>query len=1085
MPMRAALKRVFPHNIFEMLGRFIVRHPVLVIAAWVGAAVVLLTFVTPLFTVAARNSPDFLPKTAPVLVAGKQMQEAFKEADTSNFAAIILSNDAGLGPEQEATYRNLVAKLKENPKVSSVQDFINTPELREVMTSKDQKAWNLPVSMSGTMGTPSGQEAYREVIKTVKEATAGSNLQVNVVGGSATMEDMNQIGVNDQHMIEGATVIMVFGILILVYRSFVAMVMPLLTIGISLVVAQQLVAILGEHGLAIGSQTIMIMTGMIMGAGIDYAVFLFSRYQEIMKTGVSSDDALVDALHSIGEVIAGSAGTIALTFLGMSFTKLAVFATIGPAMTVTIATGFLGAITLLPAFIAIAGRRGWIKPRKRDITGRFWKRSAVMIVRKPRALLTTSLLILFALAACALLTNFNYDDRKNLPPDSASNRAYEVMDKHFPISSTLQQFLFIQSPNSDLRSPKALADMEQMAQRISQLPNIDMIRGITRPTGQMLEQAKATWQAGEVGSKLGEASSLISNNDDKLSMLTGGADKMADVLNQIRNQLVGSLASVRSLASALDAMSQKVGGATTLDQIDKTAALMKNMRSLGDALGMNMTQITDVTGWAQPMLNALNQSPVCDADPACVNSRADLQRIVDSSNSEALAAIADIGRQLQATEGNQKLDDLVSGLSKNIQRATAAARALGVGEPGGVEKKLNETVDGANLLADSSRQLAMGVQLLVDQTRNLGNGLDQASAFLLAMKREAADPPMSGFYIPPQILSQEEFKKAAKIFISDDGHSARYLVQTAYNPFSAEAMNQIHDILRVANDARPNTTLADAKISMVGLSAVNADLRAYYNWDFRYIMIMTLCVVFAILVMVLRAVVAPLYLVASVVISYAAALGIGVIVFQFILGQGLSWGVPGMAFMVLVAVGADYNLLLISRIRDEAKYGVRSAVIRTVGATGGVITSAGLIFAASMLAFTFSSILTAVQMGFVIGVGLLLDTFVVRTLTVPAMAVLVGEKNWWPSKPPSVKYQEKKSAEKAAAAAAVTTGGGGVALLEGPQLEGHGDIQEMPEECEQAAAEALESVLQDFPQPTGEFPCLPDFVDDKPWQSGK
>jgi RND superfamily putative drug exporter len=105
-----------------------------------------------------------------------------------------------------------------------------------------------------------------------------------------------------------------------------------------------------------------------------------------------------------------------------------------------------------------------------------------------------------------------------------------------------------------------------------------------------------------------------------------------------------------------------------------------------------------------------------------------------------------------------------------------------------------------------------------------------------------------------------------------------------------------------------------------------------------------------------------------------------------------------MAFLVLVAVGADYNLLLISRIREEAVgRGIRSGVIRTVGSTGGVITSAGLIFAASMLGLTASSISNIVQTGFIIGVGLLLDTFVVRTITVPAMAVIVGNANWWPA----------------------------------------------------------------------------------------
>jgi putative drug exporter of the RND superfamily len=156
-------------------------------------------------------------------------------------------------------------------------------------------------------------------------------------------------------------------------------------------------------------------------------------------------------------------------------------------------------------------------------------------------------------------------------------------------------------------------------------------------------------------------------------------------------------------------------------------------------------------------------------------------------------------------------------------------------------------------------------------------------------------------------------------------------------------------------------------------------------------------VVFVTLVLLLRAVVAPLYLVATVILSYLSSLGIGVLVLQLIGDRSLDASMPGMAFIVLVAVGADYNMLLISRIRDESPQGIRSGVIRTVRSTGGVITSAGIIFAAPMLAMLFSSISSIVQAGLVIGVGLLVDTFVVRTITVPALAVLIGKANWWPS----------------------------------------------------------------------------------------
>ena len=146
-----------------------------------------------------------------------------------------------------------------------------------------------------------------------------------------------------------------------------------------------------------------------------------------------------------------------------------------------------------------------------------------------------------------------------------------------------------------------------------------------------------------------------------------------------------------------------------------------------------------------------------------------------------------------------------------------------------------------------------------------------------------------------------------------------------------------------------------------------------------------------------RAFVAPLYLVGSVVISYFAALGLGVLAFQFILGQQLHWSVPPLAFVVLVAVGADYNMLIASRMRDDPSASMRYGIIRTLGSTGGVITAAGLIFAASMAGLLFSSIGTVVQGGFVIGVGILLDTFVVRTITVPAIATLVGRASWWPA----------------------------------------------------------------------------------------
>ncbi|BBY97205.1 MMPL/RND family transporter [Mycolicibacterium fallax] len=987
-----------PGRLLPALGRLVVARPVLVILAWLGTAAVLVLTIPPLAVVAQRNPPPMLPADAPVLAAGTAMQAAFGEAGSGNLAVVVLHHDRErFTDDDEAVYRDLVTRLRaDTADVESVQDFITTPELREVMTSKDNQAWTLPVSLTGTMGTPAGQAAFRGAMAIVRESTADTALTADVVGPAATLEDVNAIGADDQHVIEIATVVLVLTILILVYRNAVAMLMPLLTIGVSLVIAQQVVAGLGLLGLGLGPQTLMLMTGMMMGAGVDYAVFLFSRYQELLRAGRKSDDALIAALQTIGEVIAGSAGTVALTFVGLGLATLGVFATVGPALTITIATGFLASMTLLPAQIAIAGRRGWIAPR-RDLTGRLWRRTGVAVVRRPGRYLAASLVLLIGLAACTGFARFNFDDRITLPADALSNRGYDAMTAHFPISTTLQQFVVIHTPDQDLRTPRALGDLEQLAARIAQLPGIEAVRGLTRPTGETLEQGRATYQAGEVGGKLRDASSQITRNDANLSKLTDGADQLADVLGEVRDQVSGSLGTIRVLVSALTELQRKVGGGPTLAEIDRTATLVDNIQTMGGALDDSVERMSRLHTWAAPMVAVLNTAPACDADPGCAAGRADLAALADSGDNPSMQALGELVRQLKNTKSSTTLGDSVRTLGRSLATVTASARTLGLGGAAGRQHTLIEALNGAGTLAESSRKLADGVQLLVDQTRKVGGGLDQASEFLLAMKRDAATPSTAGFYIPPEVLTQKEFEKVAKLFVSADGRTVRYLVQTALNPFGTAAMDQVDQIVAAARSTLPNTALAGAQISMVGFSAVNHDIRDYYTSDLRFIVILTLVVVFLILALLLRAVVAPLYLVASVVLSYASALGIGVALFQFGLGQELHWSVPGMAFLVLVAVGADYNLLLISRIRQESGRGVRTGTIRTVAATGGVITSAGLIFAASMLSLTVSSISTVVQMGFVIGVGLLLDTFVVRTVTVPALCVLIGDANWWPA----------------------------------------------------------------------------------------
>jgi putative drug exporter of the RND superfamily len=231
--------------------------------------------------------------------------------------------------------------------------------------------------------------------------------------------------------------------------------------------------------------------------------------------------------------------------------------------------------------------------------------------------------------------------------------------------------------------------------------------------------------------------------------------------------------------------------------------------------------------------------------------------------------------------------------------------------------------------------------------------------------------------------------------VSDDGELARIDVTLAFDPYSEQANDLVPELRdTVASTAGGTTALVG------GATAENFDTSETLSSDARLIVPLILGLIFLILCLLLRAIVAPLYLVATVVLSYAFALGATTLIFTELFNQPDSDpGLPTFAFIFLVALGVDYNIFLMSRIREEAGHQETSgAVISGLEHTGGVITSAGLILAGTFVALMSLPLETLFQIGFTIAFGLLVDTFIVRTIVVPAIAFELGERNWWPSK---------------------------------------------------------------------------------------
>ena len=262
-------------------------------------------------------------------------------------------------------------------------------------------------------------------------------------------------------------------------------------------------------------------------------------------------------------------------------------------------------------------------------------------------------------------------------------------------------------------------------------------------------------------------------------------------------------------------------------------------------------------------------------------------------------------------------------------------------------------------------------------------------------------PPTApaGGRIPPAAY---QLYRATANYVSQDGKTVQFSVGLAAgDPGHTRAMNAVPSVR--AETTMVATAMHATVSGVAGMAPALYDISSISNHDLKRIVPVAILVIGLLLAIVLRSLVAPLYLIVSVGISYLAALGLAALLFINLGGAGgLVFFLPFLMFIFLLALGEDYNILVMTRIREEAhKLSLRDAVSRAVAVTGTTVTSAGLVLAGSFLVLTLvaggSGGEQIRDIGLSLALGILMDTFLVRTLLVPSTVVLLGRWNWWPS----------------------------------------------------------------------------------------
>ena len=248
-------------------------------------------------------------------------------------------------------------------------------------------------------------------------------------------------------------------------------------------------------------------------------------------------------------------------------------------------------------------------------------------------------------------------------------------------------------------------------------------------------------------------------------------------------------------------------------------------------------------------------------------------------------------------------------------------------------------------------------------------------------------------------IGQQVDEASLKMFNSPDGTTSRLDVSLMGDPYSEKALTVIEDIRSIIQSTINSQSITGVEVLVGGDTAVQLDTKTVIDEDTRLLAPLILFAILCVLILIQRSFVAPLYLLFSVIISYAATFGISIFIFQDILNHtGVAYSNGIWIFVFLVALGADYNIFVIARIKEETeRLGFNEGIAVAVGKTGGVVTSAGIILASTFAVLTTLPLRDVFQLGMAVMLGVLIDTFVVRTLLVPSMAAILKNYSWWPS----------------------------------------------------------------------------------------
>ncbi|MGV0721022.1 MMPL family transporter [Mycolicibacterium elephantis] len=918
----------------DTVAKWIRRLCVPIVLFWLAIAALTNVLVPQLEVIGEEHNVALSSPDSPSLQAFQRIGEVFEEFDTDSAAMVVLEGDQPLGAEAHRYYDELVKRFNEDTRhVQHVQDFWGDPLTAAGSQSPDGKAAYVQVFLAGNQGEALSLESVDALRDIIAETPAPPGIHAYVAGSAAQIADQFEVGNESTALVTLLTVGVIAIMLLIVYRSPVTMIVALITVLVEMAAARGIVSFLANTGfIGLSTYSTNLLTLLVIAAGTDYVIFWLGRYHERRNEGWDREAAFYDMYRGTSHVILGSGLTIAGAVFCLTFTRLPYFQSLGVPAAIGVLVALAASLTLAPAVLVVAGRFGLLDP-KRLTAKRGWRRIGTAIVRWPGPILVATMAL--ALVGIASLAGYkvSYDVSRYMPADAPSNVGYAAAERHFSKARLNPELVMIEADH-DLRNPTDMILLERVAKAVFHTEGIAQVQSITRPLGTPLDHTSIPFQ-------------ISAQSAAQINSLPFQKDRAADMLRQVG--VINDSINILRQQYAL----QQQSSAITHEQSEAFAQTVATAQDLRD-------KIANFDDFFRPLRNYFYWEPHCYDIPICWAIR---------SLFDALDGLNELTDQLANVSGSiAKLDEL-------------QPKLLALIPPQIDSQEINRELTMTNHATTSG---------LYDQSAAaLENATELGAAY------DASDTDDS-FYLPPEAFDNPEFQRGLKLFLSPDGRAARMIVTHDVDPATPEGISHIEAIRKSAKEAVKGTPLAGSNIYIGGTASTYKDIAGMARYDLMIAAIAALSLILLIMMFITRSLVAALVIVGTVALSLGASFGLSVLVWEHILGIELYWVIFPLAVILLLAVGSDYNLLLVSRFKEEIHAGINTGIIRAMAGSGSVVTAAGLVFAFTMASFIFSELRVLGQVGTTIALGLIFDTLIVRAFMTPSIAALLGRWFWWP-----------------------------------------------------------------------------------------